>query len=226
MKDWITKSLHLKITLSLFGGKHGEVSLRGGEEDDDRRDYDGDGRPRAAEVVTPERRPVAVPPRATVPAHVLVQPGKSLAAEVHGGALVEAAEEPGRLLVVGQQALQDAAPAEQLDVARRHDELAHQRHVAGEEARLLARLRLLERHEVDEERSLHVVDLSMAGISMTPLRRSNVTSNLSRAALRRTRVTPASRSSLARRIVRVGAAGAFRADSGSRGRGRLGTKHS
>ena len=67
-------------------GKHGEVGLRGRERNDEGGDDEGNGRPRAAEILAPERRPVPVPPRPAVSLHVLVQPGEDVLLVVHAAA--------------------------------------------------------------------------------------------------------------------------------------------
>uniref|UniRef100_A0A0E0FN90 peptidylprolyl isomerase n=1 Tax=Oryza nivara TaxID=4536 RepID=A0A0E0FN90_ORYNI len=143
---------------SLVGWKHGEVGLRSGEHDDEGGDDDGDGQPRAGKIVAAEPRHVPVAPHPAVARHVLVQPREHLRVVVHRVDVAQAVEEPRRLLVVVQQVLHHAAPPEQLDIVRRHDELAHQRHVAAQEPGHLAALALLERDQMEK-----VVDVPVAG---------------------------------------------------------------
>uniref|UniRef100_A0A0E0C3K7 peptidylprolyl isomerase n=1 Tax=Oryza meridionalis TaxID=40149 RepID=A0A0E0C3K7_9ORYZ len=143
---------------SLVEWKQGEVGLRSGEHDDEGGDDDGDGRSRAGKIVAAEPRHVPVAPRPAVARHVLVQPRERLRVVVHRVDVAQAVEEPRRLLVVVQQVLHHAAPPEQLDIARRHDELAHQRHVAAQEPGHLAALALLERDQMEK-----VVDVPVAG---------------------------------------------------------------
>ncbi|BAS72726.1 Os01g0561950, partial [Oryza sativa Japonica Group] len=132
--------------------------LRSSEHDDEGGDDDGDGRSRAGKIVAAEPRHVPVAPRPAVARHVLVQPRERLRVVVHRVDVAQAVEEPRRLLVVVQQVLHHAAPPEQLDIARRHDELAHQRHVAAQEPGHLAALALLERDQVRQQRPSRVVD--------------------------------------------------------------------
>ena len=158
-------ALCLIINLSALIGRlevgiDGKEGLQHGQEEQENRGPHGYGHPRVAEIVTHKRRPPPVPPGL----HVLADAGHGVDEVVVGREVhlrADPVEEVAAAVVVAaavHHVDEDAAQVQDPGVLRRADEAVHEDGVGGD-VELGARVRLLERDHVPEQRLAVVVEL-------------------------------------------------------------------